>query len=157
MSKAKKGAGLAWIKEHVEHPPSDECLIWPFGMSKYGMSRDEDGRETTAHAIMCRLKHGPKPTPKHECAHSCGKGTAGCVHPHHLRWATRKENHADKKLHGTQQRGEAHGRCKLTEPQAIEIKALKGKMKQRDIARVYHISQPTVAAIHVGRIWSHLP
>jgi hypothetical protein len=57
-----------------------------------------------AHRVMCEIAHGPKPAPGFVAAHTCGKGREGCVNPRHLRWASQKENMADKLLHGTSNR-----------------------------------------------------
>lgn len=64
----------------------------------YGLIRI-DGVMCRVHRLVCIRRHGPPPTDDLEAAHSCGN--AGCVNPRHIRWATRFENAADKKLHGT--------------------------------------------------------
>jgi hypothetical protein len=61
----------------------------------------DSGHFERATRVMCKLAHGPAPTPKHHAAHSCGKGHEACINPKHLRWATPRENAADAKLHGT--------------------------------------------------------
>jgi hypothetical protein len=72
---------------------------------------------------MLTLTAGPPPSPDHEAAHSCGRGHEGCVNPKHLRWATHKENQADKEGHGTILRGEQHPAAKLSEADVLEIRA----------------------------------
>lgn len=70
----------------------------------------KDGIKKTVrlHQIMCEAFHGPAPSPKHEVAHVDGIRTH--VWARNLRWATRKENHQDKKAHGTNAQGDRHGR-----------------------------------------------
>lgn len=81
---------------------SDECLIWPYSKNGVGYGQIRKGYEKLlVHRIACEALHGPPPTQKHEAAHNCGKGHLGCCNPHHLRWATRAENQADRKIHGT--------------------------------------------------------
>lgn len=130
----------------------NDCLLWPYGCSggnkNYGMINGE-----YVHRRLCEEEHGPPPTPDHEAAHSCGKGHIACVTKRHLRWATPVENSADSLLHGTRARGERNGQAKLTEPEAREILALKGKLSQRVIAERYSVARTAVSAIHCRRSW----
>ena len=135
----------------------DECLFWPFNKTSDGYGRIGIGGERVAvHRHVCEEVDGPPPTEKHEAAHSCGNGHLACVNPHHLSWKTRAENFADKLSHGTHNRGERNGYAKLTEEVVREIKALKGKMSQRDIARRFGASQQQVSKIQRGDSWSWL-
>lgn len=88
--------------------------------------------------------------------HSCGKGHEACVAPGHLIWKTRAENEADKLEHGTSNRGERHGRAKITEAEARTILSLKGEVHQGKLAARFGVSQPTIADIHAGRRWAWL-
>src|SRR5260221_680223 len=97
------GAIPKWLREYADYS-GDECLTWPFARYPDGRANMNGGYPTRA---MCELAYGPAPSPKHEAAHSCGKGHEACVNPRHLRWATPKENAADKKIHGTHIKGEA--------------------------------------------------
>jgi hypothetical protein len=78
-----------------------ECVIWPFQTHKF---RDM-GPGQSVTRFVCAIVNGPRPTPKHEVAHSCGKGHLRCISGNHLRWATHTENMADKIIHGTTNRG----------------------------------------------------
>ena len=121
---APKGEALDWLQSNVGHD-GESCLAWPFKSHNpqgYGVTNYK-GRMQNASAVMCELAHGKKPTEKHEAAHSCGMGHKGCVHPKHLRWATRSENHADKHLHGTMSKGESHKLAKLSDAQVMQISA----------------------------------
>jgi len=141
-----KGAGLAWIKQNVAHDGAD-CLIWPFGKCNgYGVF-GYDNKVHYAHRYMCELVHGPCPGEEYEAAHECGRGHLGCVNPGHIKWKTRSENQIDRNLHGTQNRGRFP---RLTEKQAEEIRALKGKLPQRVIAERYNTSRSNVSLIHTG-------
>jgi hypothetical protein len=72
-----------------------------------------------------------------------------------LAWATRQENHADKVVHGTAQRGERNPNGKLTEQQVFEIKS-RLPCNLSKLAREYGVSQPTISAIANGRTWKHV-
>lgn len=145
-----EGAGIAWLEQHIGHV-GDDCLIWPFARGNDGYGRI---MAQTSSRIMCRLVHGEPPSPKHESAHSCGKGHLGCVHPQHLRWATRIENLADKIKHGTICRGEQHGGAKLTRDNVLEIRDYLGPHK--DIAERLGISKVTVSNIKHRVSWAWL-
>jgi hypothetical protein len=71
----------------------------------------------------------------------------------HLSWKTPKENNADKLDHGTHSRGERNGRAILNEAQVREIRALKGKLLQREIGAMFGVSQVRVSAIHRRKQW----
>lgn len=75
------------------------------------------------------------------------------MNPKHLRWATQKENIADKKAHGTHQAREKHGMAKLTSKDVERIRSLRGEMYQWQIAEQYGISQTNVSAIQRGETW----
>ncbi|MGF6157775.1 hypothetical protein M2267_003034 [Ensifer sp. KUDG1] len=154
---SRKGAKHEWLCEHVDYD-GDGCLIFPFKLSPKGRGVFTlDGNKIFASVFMCELVHGPRPSPRHEAAHSCGKGHEGCVHPKHLRWATFEENKADMVTHGTAMRGENHRLHKLTEDQAREIRAAKGKLSRAYLASHYGVSTSTVDAIHAGRNWGWVP
>ena len=134
----------------------DECLKWPYNTVKgYGVLH-QDGRGVLVSRLSCEAANGPPPTPEHHAAHLCGKGHEGCVTKRHLSWKTRAENEEDKIIHGTRVRGEKHAWAKITEADAREIIALKGKMLQRDIAEKFNISRPAVGMIHRGKNWAWL-
>lgn len=150
------GTRQRWLLEHVSHQ-GETCLIWPFSRDHRGYGRATmDGVSHTASRIMCELAHGAPPEPDLQAAHNCGNGHLGCVHPQHLRWDTVTGNHADKIAHGTHIQGEDQGSSKLTEGQVLEIRALKGKLTQREIGERYGIAQTTVGRIHRRKAWSWL-
>lgn len=103
-----KGHNQQFLFDHVEHQEKDECLIWPFGRDEegYGRVKITAMGKVSAPRAMCILAHGDPPSPKHQSAHSCGKGRDACINPNHLSWKTPKENIADKEIHGTMNHGE---------------------------------------------------
>lgn len=151
------GAPLAFLMAALVSE-TDDCINWPFFKNQQGQGRLLiDGSQEYASRAVCQRAHGAPPTAKHEAAHLCGKGHDGCINPRHLRWATHAENEADKILHGTHNRGERHGRAKLSEADACEIrKRVKEGETLRAVANSYNVSQPTVSRL-VNRInWSHM-
>jgi hypothetical protein len=95
-----RGAPADWLATHATLAACtpDTCLIWPFSTVIGGYGRLKvAGKKHLAHRLVCEQTHGPAPADRPEAAHRCG--VAGCVNPYHVRWASAKENAADKKLH----------------------------------------------------------
>lgn len=71
-----------------------------------------------------------------------------------LYWGSHKQNMVDRKRHGNYPVGDAHPMAKLSEDQAMEIKASKepGVL----LARRMGISQQVVSNIRVGKTWRHI-
>lgn len=150
--RSANGGTLAWTIEQ-SRSETDECVLWPFSRDEQGRGKIRiEGRTTIASRYMCRLAHGEPPTPQHHAAHSCGNGHSGCMNPKHLRWATPKENSADQKLHGTQQRGERYGLAKLSDANAAMILELKGSgTTQQALADRFGVHQSTISDIWRGK------
>lgn len=147
--KPANGTLPAWLRERAGWTGED-CLIWPFSRNPNGYPCQVrmDGEITYAHRHMCRLAHGDVPSPDADAAHSCGRGHEGCVHPGHLRWATRALNMQDAVGHGTTDRSHL---SPLTEGDLAEIKRLNGALPQREIARRFGITQGAVSNIVRGK------
>lgn len=152
------GSVKRWIEDHLAYQ-GDDCLIWPFSRSRvtgFG-TLTINRRSMRAHRVMCEKAHGKPPSQAHHAAHSCGKGHLGCVNPRHLRWATAKENAADKIAHGTAPRGARQGQSKLTE---ADIRGIRGMLASgrppKEVADRFSISVGTVRAIKGRRRWGWL-
>ena len=105
----------------------DGCMVWPFAVrasSGYGAHNlPAGGRRkinVDAHVHACTLAHGERPSRDHQAAHSCGNKL--CCNGEHLRWATRIENMADAKAHGTLKGGGRY-RQRLHAPDVAAIRA----------------------------------
>lgn len=93
MKKAKHGAPLKFISEHVEYL-GDDCVLWPFAKAQNGYPEMRyRGKSARAHRVMCTLVHGSPPEDYYEASHTCERGHLGCVNPRHLVWETHYENH----------------------------------------------------------------
>lgn len=105
--------------------------------------------------LVCRAFNGPPPTPKHEVAHNDGNRTNDV--PSNLRWATRKENMADRDKHGTTMRGSGHVKAKLTEDMVREIRArIDDGGVMAHIAKECGVHKNTIISIQNGRSWGWL-
>lgn len=169
-------AAVQWIIDHSSHV-GDECLIFPFyrhpnGYGVVWVGSCDGRRRTGAHRRMCEEVHGEPPTSAHEAAHSCGNGNQGCVHPGHLRWATRKENAQDAVAHGVvfnpygppgttkdgsrdRQSGENHGRAILS---ASDVDQIRGELSSggrvKDLANRFGVHRSTISLIKSGKNWA---
>ncbi len=155
---ASRSVLLEWVLSHVTYS-IDKCLTWPFHRHTKGYPGRlyaADGRKMFAHRLMCELAHGQPPTPKHEAAHSCGKGCLGCINPNHLSWKLHKENMNDRLIHGTHNRGSRNGHSIVNECEVLEIRSLKGKMSNQVIANKFGLSPRSVRNIFLRRTWDWL-
>lgn len=75
-----------------------------------------------------------------------------------LQWGTRKQNHQDRIVHGTNNAGEANGSAVTTEEVVLKIRRLHatGEYQQKEIAEMTGLTKSNVWCI-VNRIsWKHL-
>lgn len=108
------------------------------------------------HRLVCLTFQGPPPTPLHEVAHEDGI-RSNCKNDN-LRWATKKENHADKKRHGTQQIGVKNPNAQLRPQIVAAIRAMyrKGKFGLSRTAKHFGVGKGTVHQIVRYETWKHL-
>jgi hypothetical protein len=152
-----RGEPMRFFKEVVlTCTDSSSCLFWPFTHSRGYGQLWIDGKHQYVHRLVCAVRHGPPPTPLHEAAHECGKGTSGCVNQMHLRWATKAENAADIVAHGTAYRmfGPSNHLSKLTEEDVRQIRSLNGKLSQYEIADLYGVSQAAINSLLLRKTWA---
>ena len=136
---------------------TDDCIIFPYyrNADGYGWMRF-DGRNLGSHVVAAILAHGPKPTPKHEACHTCGKGHEGCVNPKHIYWGTRADNTRDSYAHGARdavvyRTGESAAAAKYTDAQIAAVRdALESGETQTSVARRMGMSQSHVNRIKYG-------
>lgn len=144
---------MAFYREVVlPHVDQVACLIWPFARSAEGYAKIRIGKRMAfVHREACKHKNGPPLTPKSEARHTCGNGHLGCVNQHHTAWGTRKENEADKIVHGTSGK-------KLTEG---DIRAIRRHIAAgdfyRDIAAQFGVRKSTISSIKTGHTWGWVP
>jgi hypothetical protein len=126
------------------------------GYRLIGLLNHERKQITVAvHRIIATAFHGPAPTALHEVAHGDGNRENNAAS--NLRWATRSENLADRRAHGTDFTGERNPAAKLTEDAVREARAMSASgVSQREIGRRFGVSK--VAARHAinGTTWSHV-
>lgn len=156
VTKTEAGVSRRYLFEVVVPHRGEDCLIWPYARNGSGYGYISTPEHQYAHRAACEAINGPAPSSTHEAAHLCGNGHLGCVNPTHLMWKTRKENHADKRRHGTLQWGEKHTLSKLTEDDVRQIRALVGTMPQKQIAERFGVAQSRVSKIANRLEWRWL-
>lgn len=76
--------------------------------------------------------------------------------PENLYWGTPKDNANDRGRHGRTTHGEAHWCSILKEEDVKEIRRLRGKVRQKDLAKRFGVTQPAVSFIQLGKGWKHV-
>jgi hypothetical protein len=143
-----------YLRDVVLTYTGDECLLWPFATTDgYGRVWHK-GKVEIVSRVVCEIEHGPAPSPDYDAAHSCGNGDKGCVTKRHLSWKTRSGNMEDARAHGTTSRGARNCQAKLTEADVSEIRKLRGKLLQREIAEKFGVGRATISLIHSGKLWA---
>lgn len=126
------------------------------GNGYWGISLSIDGKSTSylTHKLVLEAYVGPRPKGK-EAAHLDGDRSNDKAS--NLRWCTKKENHAHKWIHGTQQTGERNGFSKLTEEQVKEIRLrhMRGE-SQSALGREFGVKQATIWLIVARKGWKHV-
>lgn len=151
----QRGSVRKFVKEVVLPYDGDRCIFWPFAVAGdgYPVWSAPDGQDRYVHRAICEIVHGPPPSDLHQAAHSCGNGRLGCVTKKHLRWATPKENCADKVYHETQPFGESVYCAKITARDALEIRKNPHKKSLMEFAQQYGISESAVSKVKRGKSW----
>ena len=137
----------------------EDCLVWPYygaGNGAYALIY-WGGKLQLVHRLVCEAINGPAPTSGHQAAHLCGNGHLGCVSPRHLTWKTKSENQMDKLTHGTMAHGDRNAKSKLTADSVCQIRQLSGRLSQRELGKMFGVSQTAIGSVLRGKTWSHVP
>lgn len=160
--KTKQGAVREWLHSVAIPFDGDECLPFPFALRPCGHGNISDRCYGVglAHVYVAVAVHGEKPSPAHEVCHGCG--VPACCNPRHLRWGTRAENMADRKVHGVLtpppvKRGEDNNRARLN-PEAVRSirrRLLTGEIPGK-IAADFGVTRGAIYSIQKGLTWTHV-
>lgn len=133
------------------------CVLWPFNRNESGYAMINVGKaRLRVHRLICERVWGSPPENKPYALHRCGKGHLGCYSPSCIYWGDGKDNQDDRLRHGTSNRGERHGMCRLTERQVREIRELSKTMNIPEMARMFDVSTGAVKAIVKRKSWKWL-
>jgi len=118
------------------------------------LSEGGDQRVIAVHILVCSAFHGRRPLGC-EVAHNDGDKLNNAAS--NLRWATPRENNADRILHGTSNTGERQGLAKLTAEAVIAIRQrCKNREPHKKIAADYGVETSNISSIHRRRTWRHI-
>ncbi len=111
-------------------------------------------RKLSVHVLVCIAFHGPRP-PGMVVRHIDGRKANN--RPGNLAWGTSQDNVDDRSRHRTAAMGERHGRSKLTERQAVEIRRRReGGESTKSLGAEFMVSPMQVRNIANRTSWSHV-
>lgn len=106
------------------------------------------------HQLVAAAFLGPPPT-GHEVCHGNGDPTDNRLA--NLRYGTRKENHADRILHGTNLAGQANPASKLTEVEVLGIRSRAASGETcASIARSLGVTGACIQQVVTRTTWRHV-
>lgn len=117
-------------------------------------------KKISVHRAVALAFYGHPPSQSHEAAHLDGNVANNVVA--NIQWKTRKENEADKYLHGTWRRsglkGERHHRSKLNDAAISEIRSMAtGARGERvKIAAAFGVNPSTIGRVLSRAGWAHV-
>lgn len=132
----------------------DGCWEWQAYRFKSGYgSFYLDGRAVRAHRIAYQLWYGVDPGDQY-VLHSCDN--RACCNPAHLSLGTHQENMRQmvERGRGADQKGETHGRSKLTEEDVLYIR--NSSLSHRVLGAKYNVSHRAVWKIKHRETWTHI-
>jgi len=143
----------------VDRTPAPKgCHLWTATVDSKGYGQIKvDGKKELAHRIAWELKNNG-PVPDGKCVlHHCDNPP--CVNPNHLFLGTNADNvrDRDKKNRQAHQRGEQHGRHKLTDVDVLRIRrGYYADLTPKEIAKKLGVSCWTIYRVLSGVSWKHV-
>ena len=117
--------------------------------------KDKKDHTKTIHSLVAKA-FIPNPNNLPEVNHKDGNKYNNNVT--NLEWSTFSDNtkHAYRMGLMKGMKGEKSPQSKLTDIQVKEIRELKGKLIQQEIADIYNVCRQTISYIHLNKIWKHI-
>ena len=108
----------------------------------------------SVHVLVCSAFHGERPSSKHQAAHIDGNSMNNARE--NLYWATVRENHADKKRHGTQPSGAQINTAVLSRGDVEWIRAYPmSRSAVREMAERLLVNGSTIRNVLNGTGWKN--
>lgn len=114
----------------------------------------DDGKTHAGHvARFILMAFKPTDSTGLQAAHNDGNRSNDAIA--NLRWATCKENQADRVIHGTRSFGERHGAAKLT-VMAVRVmrKCFARKITHRFLSKIFRVGPSQIHRIKIGEKWA---
>jgi len=134
--RARRFTALPYIISTLKNtPPTDDCIVWPFGTNSkgYGSISIGNGKRDYVHRIACAIANGPIPEGL-DVLHSCDNPP--CFNPRHLKPGACEDNILDASLKGRMTHRDGEGRNKHT-----------NQLRESIRTTYAHISSPKLALI----------
>ncbi len=115
---------------------------------------DAGKRTRYIHRLLLEAFVGPCP-PGHEGCHNNGDRTDNRLV--NLRWATHRENIADREAHGGNPKGTRNGQAKLDEAQVQAIREMRAEGQEyKAISAKFGVSTSAIGFIVKRKLWRHI-
>lgn len=143
--------------DSYEVDASTGCWNWTRGKTSCGYGHYAvSGRQGRAHRLFYEHLVGEIPSRMHVC-HRCDNPL--CVNPEHLFVGSSAANTADKVSKGRQARGAELPQSRFSELQVRAVRELHATSGWTfgELAVVFAVTRPAIAAIVHRRTWRHVP
>lgn len=124
------------------------------GYPQYSLWKAHKLRIARSHILVLEAFVGPRPAGLYGCH---GDDDRQNNRLGNLYWGTPKQNSDDKIANGHHLQGTDIPWAKLGEGDVETIRALRGKVRQADLAARYGVVQSQISRIQLNRQWQHLP
>lgn len=133
------------LKEHVSKR----------GYARVSLSKNNRVHVQKIHIIVAEAFHGPRPL-GYVINHLDGNKLNNAAK--NLRYDTPRENSLHALAMGLcdMNRGERHYKAKLTEVDVKKIRELANNLSQREIAKMFGVSHPSIGNIVMRKNWKHI-
>lgn len=145
------------------HLPGDiggtECVEWPRSVGSAGYGKlCFKYRDYSAHRVSYQIHKGEIPDGMMVLHDPEVCNNRKCVNPNHLRLGTPGENQRDRRIAGTDIRGERVAGAKLEAGDVLEIRRLrKAGATEMELAKRYGVHRTSINFIINRKTWAHLP
>lgn len=130
-------------------------IITAYGYVQVSFSNNGKVKNVKVHRLVLTAFVGPCPNNMEGC-HNDGNRQNNKLQ--NLRWASSRDNEADKIKHCTDNSGTRNGRCILTEQQVLEIRSIYSnhKVSQKYLSNKFNVSAGTISDILLRKSWRDL-